>query len=37
LALAIVVERDAITFTVILLKGCEHPSFPGHVIGASTI
>jgi hypothetical protein len=36
-ALAIVVERDAITFTIILLKGCEHPSLPRHMIYASTI
>jgi hypothetical protein len=37
LALAIITERDAITFTIILLKGREHPSLPDHVIGASTI
>jgi hypothetical protein len=37
MALAIVAECDAITFTIILLKECEHPSLPGHVIGASTI
>jgi hypothetical protein len=37
LALAIVAERDAITFTLILLKGCEHPSLPHHIICASTI
>jgi hypothetical protein len=37
LALAIVTESDAITFTLILLKGCEHPSLPGHIIYASTI
>jgi hypothetical protein len=28
LTMAIVVERDAITFTLILLKECEHPSPP---------
>jgi hypothetical protein len=33
LALAIVAERDAITFTLVLLKRCEHPSLPGHVKG----
>jgi hypothetical protein len=37
LTLAIVAERDAITFTLILLKGCEHPSLPRHIICASTI
>jgi hypothetical protein len=37
LALAIVTERDAITLTFILLKGCEHPSLPGHMISAPTI
>jgi hypothetical protein len=37
LTLAIVVEHDAITFTLILLKGCEHPSLPHHMICASTI
>jgi hypothetical protein len=37
LALTIVVERDAITFTLVLLKGCEHPSLPGHMICASTL
>jgi hypothetical protein len=37
LTLAIVAERDAITFIIIILKGCEHPSLPDHVIGASTI
>jgi hypothetical protein len=37
LALAIVAECDAITFTIILLKGCEHHSLPSHMIGASTI
>jgi hypothetical protein len=35
--LAIVAERDAITFTIILLKRCERPSLPGHMVGASTI
>jgi hypothetical protein len=37
LASAIVTERDAITFTLIVLKGCEHPSLPDHMIWASTI
>jgi hypothetical protein len=37
LALAIVAECDAITFTLVLLKGCEHPSLPDYVICASTI
>jgi hypothetical protein len=37
LTLAIVTERDAITFTLFLLKGCEHPSLPHHMISASTI
>jgi hypothetical protein len=37
LTLAIVAEYDAITFTLILLKGCEHPSLLGHMIYASTI
>jgi hypothetical protein len=36
-ALAIVAECDAITFTIILLKGFEHPSLPHHIIYASTI
>jgi hypothetical protein len=35
--LAIVAERDAITFTIIFLKGCEYPSFPRHIIYISTI
>jgi hypothetical protein len=35
--LAIVTKHDAITFTLVLLKGCEHPSLPGHIICASTI
>jgi hypothetical protein len=37
LTLAIIVERDAIIFTLVLLKGCEHPSLPSHMICASTI
>jgi hypothetical protein len=37
LNLAIVAERDAITFTLILLKGCEHPSLSCDIICASTI
>jgi hypothetical protein len=37
LALVIVTECDAITFAIILLKKCEHPSLPGYMIGASTI
>jgi hypothetical protein len=37
LTLAIVVEHVAITFTLILLKGCEHPSLHRHMIYASTI
>jgi hypothetical protein len=37
LALAIVAKRDAITFTLVLLKGCEQHSLPGHMIFASTI
>jgi hypothetical protein len=36
-ALAIIAERDAITFTIILLKGYEHPSLPCHIICATTI
>jgi hypothetical protein len=35
--LAIFIERDAITWTIILIKGCEHPSLPGHMICASAI
>jgi hypothetical protein len=35
--LTIVVERDANTFTIILLKICEHRSLSGHMIGASAI
>jgi hypothetical protein len=37
LTLAIVIERDTITFTIILSKEYEHPSLPGHMVGASTI
>jgi hypothetical protein len=37
LALAIVTKCDAIIFTLVLLKGCEHPSLLGHMICASTI
>jgi hypothetical protein len=37
LTLAIVAERDVITFTLVLLKGCDHPSLPRHMICASTI
>jgi hypothetical protein len=37
LALAIVTERDAITFILALLKGCEHPSLSDHMICASAI
>jgi hypothetical protein len=37
LTLAIVAECDTITFTLILVKGCEHPSLPHHMICASTI
>jgi hypothetical protein len=37
LTLAIVIEHDAITLTLILLKGCEHTSLPHHMICASTI
>jgi hypothetical protein len=37
LTLAIAAERDAIIFTLILHKGCEHPSLPRHMICASTI
>jgi hypothetical protein len=36
LTLAIVIECDAITFILVLLKGCEHPSLH-HMICASTI
>jgi hypothetical protein len=35
--LAIVAERDAITFTLVLLKGYELPSLPRHMICAFTI
>jgi hypothetical protein len=34
--LAIIAERDVITFTLVLLKGCEHPSLPRLMICAST-
>jgi hypothetical protein len=37
LTLTIVAERDVITFTLVLLKGYEHPSLPHHMICASTI
>jgi hypothetical protein len=37
LALAIIAERDAITWTIILLKGCENSSLPDHMINVSTI
>jgi hypothetical protein len=37
LTLASVVKRDAITFTLFLLKGCEYHSLPRHMICASTI
>jgi hypothetical protein len=37
LTLAIVIEFGAIFFTLVLLKGCEHPSLPRHMIYASTI
>jgi hypothetical protein len=37
LTLTIIVEHDAITFTLILLKGCEYPSLLRHIIYASTI
>jgi hypothetical protein len=37
LALAIVAERDVITWTIILLKGCEHPSLLDYMISSSTI
>jgi hypothetical protein len=36
-ALAIIVEYDAITFTIILLKGCKHHSLHHHMIYASTV
>jgi hypothetical protein len=36
-ALAVVAKCDAITFTIILLKRCEHPSLSGHMIRASAI
>jgi hypothetical protein len=34
---AIVTECDAITWTIILFKGCEHRSLPDHIISTSTI
>ncbi len=37
LDLAIIVEHDAITWAIILLKGFEHHSLSGHVICASNI
>jgi hypothetical protein len=37
MTLAIIAERDVITFTLILLKGCEHPSLLRHMIFVSTI
>jgi hypothetical protein len=37
LSLAIITEHDAITWTIILLKGCEHPSLLGHMICATAI
>jgi hypothetical protein len=37
MALAIVAECDTVTFTLVLLKGCERPSLPRHMICASTI
>jgi hypothetical protein len=37
LTLTIVAECDAITFTPILLKECEHSSLTHHMICASTI
>jgi hypothetical protein len=37
LALAIVTECDAMTWTIILLKGWKYPPLPGHMISASTI
>jgi hypothetical protein len=36
-ALAIVAERDAVTITIIIFKGCEYPSLSGHMICASAI
>jgi hypothetical protein len=36
-ALTIVAKRDAITWTLILPKECEHPSLPDHKISAPTI
>jgi hypothetical protein len=37
LTLAIVIKCDAITFILVLLKGCKHSSLPRHMICASTI
>jgi hypothetical protein len=37
LTLAIVIERDAITLTLVLLKGYKHRSLPHRMICASTI
>jgi hypothetical protein len=37
LTMAIITERDAITWKIILFKGCEHLPLPGHMISASTI
>jgi hypothetical protein len=37
LALAIIAERDTITFTLVLRKGYEYFSLPDHMIYASTI
>jgi hypothetical protein len=37
LTLSIVTKRDAITFTLVLLKGCEHRSLLYHMICVSTI
>jgi hypothetical protein len=36
-SLAIIIKRDTITLAIILLKGCEHPSLPGHMICSSAI
>jgi hypothetical protein len=36
-SLAIFTECDAITWTTILLKGCEHSSLSDHMISASAI
>jgi hypothetical protein len=37
LTLAIITKCGAIIFTLVLLKGCEHPFLPRHMIYASTI